>query len=33
MAAIAIVGAGLTGLTPAETNVEPLTRLCRALGL
>jgi len=28
-----LLGAGLTGLTPAETNVEPLTRLCRALGL
>ena len=28
-----LLGAGFTGLAPAETNVEPLTRLCRALGL
>lgn len=28
-----LLGAGLTGLVPAQTNVEPLTRLCRALGL
>jgi arginase len=28
-----ILGAGLTGLTPAPENVAPLTRLCSALGL
>ena len=28
-----VLGAGLTGLAPDERNVEPLTRLCRALGL
>ena len=28
-----LLGAGITGLAPAATNVEPLTRLCRALGL
>jgi arginase len=28
-----LLGAGLTGLAAAESNVEPLTRLCRALGL
>ncbi|HEX9415850.1 MAG TPA: arginase family protein [Gaiellaceae bacterium] len=29
----AVLGAGLTGLAPEERNVEPLTRLCAALGL
>jgi len=28
-----VLGAGLTGLTPDAGNVEPLTRLCSALGL
>jgi arginase len=28
-----VVGAGLTGLAPAPSNVEPATRLCSALGL
>jgi arginase len=28
-----IVGAGLTGLTPSEHSVEPLVRLCAAMGL
>lgn len=28
-----LIGAGLSGLTPDEANVAPLTRLCRALGL
>jgi arginase len=28
-----VLGAGLTGLAPDERNVEPLTRLCAALGL
>jgi arginase len=28
-----ILGAGLTGLAPDPANVEPLTRLCKALGL
>ena len=27
-----VVGAGLTGLAPDPTNVEPLERLCAALG-
>ena len=29
----AVVGAGLTGLAPDPKNVEPLERLCSALGL
>ena len=29
----ALVGAGLSGLAPAATNLAPLERLCRALGL
>jgi arginase len=29
----AVVGAGLSGLLPAPSNVEPMTRLCAALGL
>jgi arginase family enzyme len=29
----AVLGVGLSGLSPAGTNVEPLTRLCVALGL
>ncbi len=29
----AVVGAGLSGLTPDSANVEPLVRLCTALGL
>ena len=29
----AVLGAGLTGLLPVPAAVEPLTRLCRALGL
>jgi len=29
----AVLGAGLTGLVPEARNVEPLTRLCSALGL
>ena len=28
-----VLGAGLSGLAPESTNVEPLTRLCAALGL
>lgn len=28
-----VLGAGLSGLVPEERNVEPLTRLCAALGL
>ncbi len=28
-----VLGAGLSGLAPEERNVEPLTRLCSALGL
>jgi arginase len=28
-----VLGAGLTGLAPDQRNVEPLTRLCAALGL
>jgi arginase family enzyme len=28
-----VIGAGLTGLRPAPANVEPLARLCSALGL
>jgi arginase len=28
-----VLGAGLSGLAPDPANVEPLTRLCRALGL
>jgi arginase len=28
-----VVGAGLSGLLPAEANLEPVTRLCAALGL
>jgi hypothetical protein len=28
-----LAGAGLTGLTAAERNVDPLGRLCAALGL
>jgi arginase family enzyme len=27
-----VLGAGLTGLAPEERNIEPLTRLCAALG-
>ena len=30
---VAVLGAGFTGLAPDERNVEPLTRLARALGL
>lgn len=30
---VAVVGAGLTGLTPEPASVEPLARLCAALGL
>ncbi|HKC78390.1 MAG TPA: arginase family protein [Gaiellaceae bacterium] len=29
----AVAGAGLTGLTPDRANIEPLERLCAALGL
>jgi arginase family enzyme len=29
----AVVGVGLTGLAPDRANVEPLERLCRAVGL
>jgi arginase len=29
----AVLGAGLSGLAPESSNVEPLSRLCRALGL
>jgi arginase len=29
----AVLGVGLSGLSPESTNVEPLTRLCAALGL
>ncbi len=29
----AVLGAGLSGLAPEERNVEPLSRLCSALGL
>ena len=28
-----VLGAGLTGLAPDDRNVEPVTQLCRALGL
>jgi arginase family enzyme len=28
-----LLGLGLTGLTPAERNVQPLIRFCKALGL
>jgi arginase family enzyme len=28
-----VVGAGISGLAPEERNVEPLERLCTALGL
>jgi arginase family enzyme len=30
---VALAGAGLTGLAPDPPNVEPLERLCAALGL
>jgi arginase family enzyme len=29
----AVLGAGFSGLAPEQRNVEPLTRLCAALGL
>jgi arginase len=32
-AAVPVLGAGVTGLRPAPSNVEPLSRLCAALGL
>ena len=30
---VTLAGAGLTGLAPDPANVEPLERLCAALGL
>jgi hypothetical protein len=30
---VTLAGAGLTGLAPDPANVEPLERLCTALGL
>ncbi len=32
-AAHTVIGAGISGLAPEERNIEPLTRLCAALGL